>query len=153
MVDDHDDDDDDDDNDDGGGGVMMMTNKTITFKFIQQIISSTLDRVLWKLLNSIDQRKGDKVMIQKYFIAQILVNIQIFTLVWETCLQLIPPTRANICIYTRKLYNKATFFLNSNFSTIYLKDNSAKTNEYEHLLQSYLLFKDHIKHAIGTVSL
>ena len=47
-----------------------MTNKTITFSFIRQIFksikSSTLDRVLWKLLNSLDQGKGSKVMIQYY---------------------------------------------------------------------------------------
>ena len=45
-----------------------MTDKTITFSFIHQIfkslISPTLDRVLRKLLNSLDQRKGGKVMIQ-----------------------------------------------------------------------------------------
>ena len=37
-----------------------MTNKTITI-FIHQIISSILDSVLWKLLYSLDQRKGGKV--------------------------------------------------------------------------------------------
>ena len=39
------------------------------------------------------------------FIVQILVNIQIFPLVGETRLRLVPPTRANICIYmyTRKI--------------------------------------------------
>ena len=31
---------------------------------MQVNISTTLDRVLWKLLNSIDQRKGGKVMKQ-----------------------------------------------------------------------------------------
>ena len=45
-----------------------MTNETITIQFIHQIfksiISSTLDRALWKLLNSLDQRKGGKVMKQ-----------------------------------------------------------------------------------------
>ena len=41
-----------------------MTNKTITFLFIHQIfksvIGSTFDMVLSKLMNNIDQRKGDK---------------------------------------------------------------------------------------------
>ena len=42
----------------------------------------------------------------KYFIVQILVNIQIFPLVGGTRLRLVPPTKENICIYTLvKLYN------------------------------------------------
>ena len=43
-----------------------------------------------------------------FFIVQTLVNMQIFTLVGRvTRLRLVPPTRVNICIYTRPLYNKA----------------------------------------------
>ena len=40
---------------------------------------------------------------KKDFIVQILVNIQIFPLVGETSLRLVPPTTGNICIYTRKI--------------------------------------------------
>ena len=46
-----------------------MSNETTTFLLFHQIfkliISSTLARVLWKLLYSIDQRKGSKVILTK----------------------------------------------------------------------------------------
>ena len=41
------------------------------------------------------------------------MNIQIFALVGETRLRVVPPIRVIICIYTHKLYNKARPYVDS----------------------------------------
>ena len=46
------------------------------------------------------------VMIQVLYCTNTREYIQIFALVGGTRLRLVPPTRTNICIYPRKLYNK-----------------------------------------------
>ena len=51
------------------------------------------------------------VEVNKYFIVQILVNIQ-------RCLLLAPPTTVNIYIYTRKLNKKANVVLTKSDSDV-----------------------------------
>ena len=59
---------------------------------------------MYKLKGDCFIGRDTRILLYKY-----LCIYKYSLLYWETCFRLVPPTRANICIYTRKLYNKANF--------------------------------------------